>query len=1397
VFVEVLSGSTYTQSVVASGLYQPNGVAVDGSGNVYIADSHNSRVLIETPTGSGTYTQSVLGSDLTYPSGVAVDGSGNVYIADSGSEKVLKETLNAGSYTQSVAFSSGLGPLRTIAVDGSGNLYVARPADEMVLKATPSGSTYAVSPVPAYGLSAPLGVTVDWRGDIFIADSGNNRVVEFAPFLGNFGPVNVASTSSAPLAVLFTFGAFDESGKLGSISAVTKGKTGLDFADAGTGTCKTGTAYAAGESCTVDVNFTPTLPGTRYGAVILHNGYGAAIATGYVQGTGVGPQLAYGLGPWTMVGPNTPGPPPSFYGISEDGAGNQFYVGDNVVVKTPAGGGAPIVINPIVNGIGFNGVGSVTVDGAGDLFIVDVFNNRLVEVPVGGAKATAIDLSAYTPSDGWPSSVAVDGAGNLFVALPDTGESLWAGCCLVELPAGGGAGIGIGIYPAKVVVDGVGDLFASVDPYYQGGEWLVSYGGVFEQQAVNGAQIFFGIPDPSALTLETIYPDATPGAFAVDEGGNLFVYDDVDGYAMVLQRSQPPPLSSYTGAPQAVQLLNIGNAPLTFPIPSTGSNPSVSPNFTLDSSASSACPLVSSGSSTPGTLAAGSSCTLTVSLTPMPSATGGGLTLTDTNLNAGPPNYATQTFQLGGGNQAPVAPSGGNFGTVNVGSTSSTPTFRTFTFAPNGALGSIAVVTQGVTGLDFTNAGEGTCRTGTTYGYGATCTVNVAFKPLFPGPRYGAVVLHGSSGNVLASTLIQGTGVGQQIAFNPGSAITLAPTFNGPVGVVVASGAAVDGAGNIFMSQPGYPPQVVEVPAGGGATIGLFPTNELELLYSDPFDTWTVAVDGTGDLFVVNPGLSNVIWRLPALFPISPTVNGVGLGCVAALAFDGADDLYISDPCNNRVVELPADGSAGIAISPTADGIALAGPSGVALDAAGDLFISDSGNGRVLEVAAVTGMVTSIAPTVNGRGIAPGLLAVDGAGNLFIADSGRVVEVQRTRPGALSFTSLEEGTTITGSPQTVDVQNAGNAPLTFPIPASGDNPSILGDFTLNSGEPSACPVLTSGSSEPLTLQPSSQCFLSISFTPPETGNFSGALTITDNTLNSSSQNYTTQVMQLSGSVVRPTPASLISPMPGFAFTGPSATFSWSTGIAVSAYQLWLGTDGIGSSNLYNGGQTTALSATMTGLPVDGVTIIYARLSSLINGVWQHIDFSYTAAAGAVLTSPTPGGVLGTTNVAFSWTAGTGVTQYQLVLGTTGVGSNNSYRSNYITAQTTTVPSIPSTGATVYARLLSSFNGTWAYNDYVYTESPGAPAVLTSPTPGTVLGTSNVTFSWTPGTGVTQYALQMGTEGVGSTNLYKSKLVTAQTVTVPSLPSNGVTVYVRLFSEINNAWVTNDYTYTEQ
>jgi hypothetical protein len=269
-------------------------------------------------------------------------------------------------------------------------------------------------------------------------------------------------------------------------------------------------------------------------------------------------------------------------------------------------------------------------------------------------------------------------------------------------------------------------------------------------------------------------------------------------------------------------------------------------------------------------------------------------------------------------------------------------------------------------------------------------------------------------------------------------------------------------------------------------------------------------------------------------------------------------------------------------------------------------------------------------------------------------------------------------------------------------------------------------------------------------------------------------------------------SALTAPTPGSRLAGTSAKFMWTTVSGATGYILSVGTTGAGSYNLYYSGSVTTTSATVNNLPTNGATI-YARLTTEFGGTWVHTDYTYTATSLAAMTSPTPSSTLTGSSVTFSWTTVSGATGYILSVGTTGAGSYNLDYSGSITATSATVSNLPTNGGTIYVRLTTNFNGTWVHTDYTYTAAK--IAAMTSPTPGSTLTGASVKFTWTTAPGATGYILSLGTTGAGSYNLYYSGSITATSVTVNNLPTNGATIYARLTTNFNGTWVHTDYTYT--
>jgi hypothetical protein len=166
-----------------------------------------------------------------------------------------------------------------------------------------------------------------------------------------------------------------------------------------------------------------------------------------------------------------------------------------------------------------------------------------------------------------------------------------------------------------------------------------------------------------------------------------------------------------------------------------------------------------------------------------------------------------------------------------------------------------------------------------------------------------------------------------------------------------------------------------------------------------------------------------------------------------------------------------------------------------------------------------------------------------------------------------------------------------------------------------------------------------------------------------------------------------------------------------------------------------------------------------------------------------------------TSVKFAWSTGGGVSAYDLHLSAVAPGGYDLYLTGHITGTSTTVHGLPTNGETIYARLYSIINGVTVYNDYTYTAMSVALAKLTSPTPSSTLTSNSVKFTWSAGTAGSQYDLHLSAVAPGGYDLYLSGHVSGTSATATGLPTNGETIYARLYTFLNGVTVYNDYTYT--
>jgi len=1251
--------------VSANSLSYMGAIAVDGSNNLYVADGANNRVLF-FPAGSTTATRvygqngsftanaanngGVSANSLNQPNGLALDSSGDLYVADTGNNRVLfypsgstTATIvygQGGSFTSNAANNGGvstdsLNQPTGVAIDSAGDLYVTDGSNNRTLF-YPFGSTTATrvygqgasftsnavnsGGVSANSLSGPNSLALDASGNVYVADAGNNRVLEYGPF----GDVNVCPSGQAtpaPCSTTVTLSYYAAATtSFGATQVVTQGATGLDFTQASGSTCTP--AFSAPGSCTVNVNFAPLAPGLRLGAVELYNASGGLIASAPVYGIGQAPAIAFGQGTQTTVGSGLANP----YGVAVDAAGNVFVgdYGNQRVVKIPANGGAQTTIAS-----GLNYPEGVAVDGAGNVYIADSDNNRVLEVPAGAGPQTTVGSGLNHPA-----GVAVDGAGNVFIADYLNGR-------VVEVPAGGGpqTTVGSGLSrPQGVAVDGLGDVFIADS----GNNRVVKVapGGVQSTLPATG------LSDPVTVAVDAAgdvvignynnnnVVELTPGGVqttvpatglntnilgvTVDGTGDIFIADfdnnrvveenlsqatlnfgainvgsrsadigitiqDVGNQALTgslgptttadfaedLVNSTCTSVNGISLAPGATCVEGFYAQPTTAgPLSSTAvvsdnslnGNPAtqvislsatgVSPNFTLtvttvgsgagtvtDNTSAIAC--TGLNGSVTGTCSASYASGTNVALTA--TATGTSVFLGWGGACASSGTSPTCTVALNAAASVNASFVQQDFGSANAcpaGQTTPAPCSAafpvTFDIPANTTIGVVQVVTQGATGLDFTQASGSTCTPALSApGY---CNVNVNFAPLAPGLRTGAVELYNAAGGLIASAAIYGIGVGPVAAFSPAAQVQI---NTGSYQLVYPAGLLVDAAGNLFIADGASDSQVLKLaPDGSISTVGsgfalpqgmaedgagnLFVANNnlnevievpagcTQSTCQVPLSTnltaqLGVAVDGTGDLFVgdfhggvaeIPAGCTSTACQKIVYSPGAPS-NPAGLTA------DAAGDVFIADYGRQAVVEVPA--GCAVASCQKLIGSGWQTPEDVAVDAAGDVYVADEGLG-VVEVPA--GCAASACQISVVSGIVPAAVALDGAGDVFVgklsATQPEVLEITRSLPPSLSFAVTSVG--ASSGAQTASVQNVGNGTQPLSVSAGATSTANFSENAVGS----AC-----GSSTPANVAPGGFCYASFTFTPTTTGILTDSADFSDNTMNLASS-VGVQTVNLSG-----------------------------------------------------------------------------------------------------------------------------------------------------------------------------------------------------------------------------------------------------------------------------------------
>jgi len=942
---------------VASGFNNPQLMAADIAGNIYVADYANNMVK-KIPAGGGVPV--AIGSGFNGPTAVAVDGAGNVYVTDDGTLSVKKIPANGGA---TITIASGLVDklnyravsLLGIATDASGDVYVSYITSDglnyqgsavlkiqagggtpVILDGTGNGSAIALdadgniygtgqgiinmapagggSPVTiASGLNSPAGITLDGAGNIYFSDFNNGAVYKIPA--GGGTPVPVVTGLSTPGGI-----AIDKAGNLYVTDSnnnlineikpaggyfVSPGlPPGLSF-DGTTGiisgtptaasplTNYTITAYNLGGKATSIVGMQITLP------PLPTISYSSSQT--YTAGTAISPLVPQS----TNVGAPSYSAPPvtllknssGFGAIALDASRNMFVADSAGLEKIPAGGGAPIFLAKGTSPKG-NSVGAITVDAAGNVYYTDPGSYTLIKIPVGGGPSVKLVHSG--------NAVAIDLAGNVYTQSGNGGVE--------EIPAAGGSAYSIG--------SGVGDFdLLAADAYgnLYGADWVDS--------------LVYKIPVDGSGKVTLASGLNSLSGIAVDNSGNIFVTQN-SSYPIVNALKEIPaggsdPISIASGNFNGivkVALDAVGNLYVT-------DNHTISVNY------------VTGASKIDG--------------------------------------YIKQIKPTGGYYISPALPAGLSFDN-KTGTISGTPT--------------VASASKNYTVTAYNSAGFATATVNikTTlpplpvinYNTPQKYTLGNAIQPLVPA-NTGMGAAGYSSPAAVGTGFIKPTSVAVDASGNvyvvdsTSYAFKKIPAGGGPVisistpGIAAPNCVAVDRAGNIYIGGAG---EVTKIPANGGAPV----------IVGQQVYAKAMAVDSKGNIYVADDGF-RAVYKIPA---------GGGAAAVIATGFtpvgiavDGADNVYIADETNNAIKEIPAAGGLPILIAGSFPGF-----SGIAIDAAGNFYVTDTtiGYNPVAYVRKIP--ANGGAPIFLGLNFSsPEGIAVSANGSVYVADEGRNT-VQKIKP---------------------------------------------------------------------------------------------------------------------------------------------------------------------------------------------------------------------------------------------------------------------------------------------------------------------------------------------------------------------------------------------------------------
>lgn len=1057
--------------ILGSGFLTPTGVAADAAGNVYVADNGNNAVK-KIPVDGGAIVN--IGSGFVSPYGVALDGSGNLFVSDRGSNTIKKVSVNGGT---PVVIASGFNTPTGVAVDAAGNVYVTDRGNNLIKEILTGGTVVTIGT----GNGNPNGVAVDAAGNVYFADTNNTSIFKILKADGSV--VSVGSGFSLPAGVAVVAGGIvyvDDNGN-GAIKEIQPGgyainKTlppGLNF-DTETGVISgTPTAVSAAAnyivtatnsagSGTATINISVTLPAKPNIAYNSSQVYTVATdITPITPGnTGGGvPVGGYSVSPSLPAGLS--------FDINTGNIGGKpllSHISTNYTVTAAnAGGSGSTVINITVNSPAKPNISY----GNPQIYTTTIPISELAPINSGGVVPLQT-AATFASAVGSVNGLAIDATGNIYVADGDQKA-------IKKIPAGGGDPVVLAsgfINPIGVAVDGSGNIFVAdngsntIKKVPAGGGAPIAIGAAFNSPygvatdkagyiyATDINQIKKISPDGNTTIVLNVSGTITPTALFVDNSGNVYFTDINDNTLKELPVNNTNTITLATGF----------NHPTGITFDTFG-------NIYVANANTGQVEKIPVDGGHPIAISSGFNFFIGIAADAV-----GNIYVADLS------NHAVKLINAAGYSITPVLPAGLNFNTTTGIITGTplkpSPTTDYTVTAYNAGGSNSAIVNLTINHFPYPII---------SYQSPQVYTVNKAITPALA-PSSSQVSPFGNYYSMVAAlglTNLRGAAVdaaGNIYVTEAGLGIVKKIPADGSAPFIIASGFAepgsvvVDKLGNVYVADNGHN-AIKKIPADGTA---------VTIVASGGHSPYALAIDSYSNLYIANAG-DGIIQKAPAGGGPFVTIGPV-FSTPFAIAADDSGNVYVADSGTNLIQKIPTGSNTAITL-----GVASGDPNGIAVDATGNVYVADLNNTSILKISA-TG-VSSFMPVSNlSRPIG---LAIDWKGVLYVSDydTNSVIElipsggffISPALPAGLSFDNNNgfiSGTPTAKSPATnyqVTAYNTGSYSSTN-VNIKVISIAVLTNLTISSG--SLSPAFASSTTNYTARVPNATA--SIKLTPTAT-----------------------------------------------------------------------------------------------------------------------------------------------------------------------------------------------------------------------------------------------------------------------------------------------------------------------